>query len=99
MEELRGKAVADNLHLEIAKQTEELKAKGITPKLAVVRVGAREDDLAYERGILKKFANNNVDVVVKELPQDTDQETLDREGRTLNDDPTVNGILMFSPSI
>lgn len=97
MEELRGKAVADNLHLEIAKQTEELKAKGITPKLAVVRVGAREDDLAYERGILKKFANNNVDVVVKELPQDTDQETLDREVRTLNDDPTVNGILMFRP--
>lgn len=97
MEELRGKAVADNLHLEIAKQTEELKAKGITPKLAVVRVGAREDDLAYERGILKKFANNNVDVVVKELPQDTDQETLDREVKTLNDDPTVNGILMFRP--
>ena len=97
MEELRGKAVADNLHVEIAKQTEKLKARGITPKLAVVRVGAREDDLAYERGILKKFANNNVDVVVKELPQDTDQETLDREVRTLNDDPTVNGILMFRP--
>lgn len=97
MEELRGKAVAENLHLEIAKQTEELKAKGITPKLAVVRVGAREDDLAYERGILKKFANNNVDVVVKELPQDTDQETLDNEVKTLNEDPSVNGILMFRP--
>ena len=97
MEELRGKAVAENLHLEIAKQTEELKAKGITPKLAVVRVGAREDDLAYERGILKKFANNNVDVVVKELPGDVDQETLDNEVKTLNEDPSVNGILMFRP--
>ena len=97
MEELRGKAVADNLHVEIAKQTEKLKAKGITPKLAVVRVGAREDDLAYERGILKKFANNNVDVVVKELPQDVDQETLDNEVKTLNEDPSVNGILMFRP--
>ncbi|MBP5261819.1 MAG: bifunctional 5,10-methylenetetrahydrofolate dehydrogenase/5,10-methenyltetrahydrofolate cyclohydrolase, partial [Clostridiales bacterium] len=97
MEELRGKAVADNLHVEIAKQTEKLKAKGITPKLAVVRVGAREDDLAYERGILKKFANNNVDVIVKELPLDVDQETLDKEVKTLNEDPTVNGILMFRP--
>lgn len=97
MEELRGKAVADNLHVEIAKQTEKLKARGITPKLAVVRVGAREDDLAYERGILKKFANNNVDVVVKELPGDVDQETLDNEVKTLNEDPSVNGILMFRP--
>lgn len=97
MEELRGKAAADNLHVEIAKQTEKLKAKGITPKLAVVRVGAREDDLAYERGILKKFANNNVDVIVKELPLDVDQETLDKEVKTLNEDPTVNGILMFRP--
>ena len=97
MEELRGKAVADNLHVEIAKQTEKLKAKGITPKLAVVRVGAREDDLAYERGILKKFANNNVDVIVKELPPDVDQETLDKEVKTLNEDPSVNGILMFRP--
>lgn len=97
MEELRGKAVADNLHVEIAKQTEKLKAKGITPKLAVVRVGAREDDLAYERGILKKFANNNVDVIVKELPLDVDQETLDKEVKTLNEDPSVNGILMFRP--
>lgn len=97
MEELRGKAVADNLHVEIAKQTEKLKARGITPKLAVVRVGAREDDLAYERGILKKFANNNVDVIVKELPPDVDQETLDKEVKTLNEDPSVNGILMFRP--
>ena len=32
-----------------------LRAKGIDPRLAIVRIGARGDDLAYERGALKRF--------------------------------------------
>lgn len=49
---LKGKPVADKISEGLIKEVEELKAKGVTPKLAIVRVGASPDDLAYERGAL-----------------------------------------------
>lgn len=97
MEELRGKAVADKMAEDINIQVEALKAKGIVPTLAVVRVGAREDDLAYERGIMKKFANANCEAKVYELPVDIDQETLDKTVSDLNEDNNIHGILLFRP--
>jgi methylenetetrahydrofolate dehydrogenase (NADP+) / methenyltetrahydrofolate cyclohydrolase len=42
---LKGKAVVDALKAESVKKVEELKARGITPKLGIIRVGARPDDL------------------------------------------------------
>ena len=42
----------------------ELKYKGVCPKLAVVRVGEREDDIAYEKGIMKRFGAVGADVSV-----------------------------------
>ena len=55
MTEYRGmpavKAMAEDFKSRVA----ELKDKGVYPKLAVVRVGAREDDIAYEKGIMKRF--------------------------------------------
>ena len=55
MQELRGMPVVKQIAADAALQVEELKKKGIEPKLAVVRVGEREDDLSYERGLLKRF--------------------------------------------
>ena len=97
MQELRGKAVADAMASRIQEKVDALKAKGVTPTLAVVRVGNRDDDLAYERGIIKKFGNFGVTVDVKELPADCSQELLDETVKTLNDSDEVNGILMFRP--
>jgi len=97
MEELIGKAVAEAMAEDIRIKVEELKTKGIVPTLAVVRVGAREDDLAYERGIMKKFAGANCEAKVFELPADVDQETLDKTVSDLNDDNNIHGILLFRP--
>ena len=44
---IKGKPVADAITAELQKDVEALKAQGITPKLKIVRVGAREDDLAF----------------------------------------------------
>ena len=57
MQELRGLPVAKKMAEQATALVEELKGKGIMPKLAVVRVGEREDDLSYERGLMKKFEN------------------------------------------
>ena len=46
---LKGAEVAKALTEGLHAKTEELKKNGVEPCLAILRVGAREDDLAYER--------------------------------------------------
>ena len=53
MKELRGKVVADQIKEGLTKDIEELKAKGINPTIAVVRVGENDSDISYERAIVK----------------------------------------------
>lgn len=52
-ERLAGKAVADAMKAELSQKVTAIKAKGITPKLGIIRVGARPDDLFYEGGAKK----------------------------------------------
>ena len=97
MTELRGKPVADNITAKASERIEELKSKGINPKLAVIRVGARPDDLAYERGIIKRFETAGCDYEVFELPEDCTQEDLDSCFDARNEDDSISGILLFRP--
>ena len=43
---IKGKPVADQISENLIKEVDELVKEGINPKLAIVRVGARGDDLA-----------------------------------------------------
>ena len=97
MTELRGIPVAGAITKACKLDIEALMAKGITPKLAVVRVGAREDDLAYERGIIKRFASAGALVEVFPLPEDVSQEKLEQTISSLNADAATHGILLFRP--
>ncbi len=97
MTEYRGmpavKAMAEDFKSRVA----ELKDKGVYPKLAVVRVGAREDDIAYEKGIMKRFGAVGADVSVIELPIDIDENSFEETIKELNEDEKVHGILVFRP--
>ena len=44
---LSGKVVAQAIKDECKAAAEELRAKGIAPKLGIVRVGEKDSDLAY----------------------------------------------------
>ena len=94
---LSGKEVAAAIKEECKAAAEELRAKGIAPKLGIVRVGAKDNDLAYERGATKTMTACGVDVEVFEMPEDVSQEDFDKKLQEVNDNPTVNGILMFLP--
>lgn len=94
---LRGKPVADALDLKTAQKVQALKEKGCIPTLAILRVGAREDDLSYERGAMKRCSKNGVEVRRVLLPEDVGEDTLLETIRELNEDPSVHGILMFRP--
>ena len=97
MQRLGGKEVADKIVEEIKVKVEELKGKGVSPKLAILRVGAREDDLAYERGVLKRFESAGVEVEVTAVDAGVSQEELDKTFDGINNDPKVHGILVFRP--
>ena len=56
---LKGKEVAAAIAERSAAKVEELKARGITPTLAILRVGARDDDLstsAARRSVARRWA-------------------------------------------
>ena len=97
MQRLGGKEVADKIVEELKARVEELKGRGIDPKLAILRVGEREDDLAYERGVLKRFESAGVEVEVTAVESSISQEDLDRTFDGINNDPEVHGILVFRP--
>ena len=59
---LKGAPVVAAMNERNAALCEQLKAKGITPTLAVVRVGEREDDLSYERGVIARCGKVGVEV-------------------------------------
>jgi len=97
VQELRGIPVVNSLNDKLATEISALKVKGIVPKLAVVRVGEREDDIAYEKGIIKRFANGNALADVVMLPSDVTQDKLEEVVTLLNNDNSVHGILIFRP--
>ncbi|MBQ9988128.1 MAG: bifunctional 5,10-methylenetetrahydrofolate dehydrogenase/5,10-methenyltetrahydrofolate cyclohydrolase [Clostridia bacterium] len=74
-----------------------LQAKGITPCLAVVRVGERADDIAYETGAAKNCKNAGVRFTAVVLPQTADTQTLVQTVRTLSEDASISGIMVLRP--
>ena len=94
---LKGKDVVESLNSKLTEQVSKLKADGITPTLAILRVGEREDDLSYERGAKKRCEQVGVSVKVVALPMDVTEEEYLGELDKLNKDLTVNGILIFRP--
>lgn len=97
MTELRGMPVVTAIKESLSGDIEKLKNNGIMPCIAVVRVGAREDDLSYERGIMKRFGDAGAEVRTVGLPETCTQEELDNAVFALNDDVSVHGILLFRP--
>ena len=94
---LKGKEVADALNASIQADVAQLKANGISPTLGILRVGEREDDIAYERGACKRCDVNGVNVKKCLLPADVSQEELLAAINDFNKDPAVHGVLMFRP--
>ena len=72
-------------------------AAKLKPVLAIIRVGARPDDLSYERGIIKRFDPLGISVKVHELPESISQNEFDSEFAKINSDSTNNGVLLFRP--
>ena len=93
----KGAEVNTDLNARIMKDAQDLKERGITPTLAIVRVGERPDDLSYERGAIKRAESLGVTVEKCVLPVDVSQDVLLQVIRDLNANQQVHGVLLFRP--
>lgn len=96
-EVIKGKPVGDALSEVLKGECELLVKEGIQPKLAILRVGAKANDLSYEKGALKKCETIGIVTEVTELPDGTTQEQYIETLQKLNNDSSVHGILTFRP--
>ncbi len=94
---LSGKEVAAAMNARLLARSEALKARGITPKLAIVRCGENQSDLSYERGAMARSALTGVAADVIALPEDVAKDALIDRIRALNADTSVHGVLLFRP--
>ncbi len=92
-----GKQVAQKTREQLKKDVEQLKKEGIIPKLTVIMVGDNPASKVYVKQ--KSKACNDVGVEYEEyfLDTNTTQEKLLELIDKLNNDKSVNGILLQSP--
>ena len=94
---LKGAPVVAAMNEANAARCAALAAKGITPTLAVVRVGEREDDLSYERGVMTRCGKVGAAVRQFLLPADATQDALLEVIEKINADKSIHGCLLFRP--
>lgn len=94
---LTGKPVVDSLRENIKERVSKLKSNGIVPKMLIIRVGSREDDVFYEKSILKNCSMLRIEGTVKELSADASMDELIFVIEEANVSEEVHGIMLFRP--
>lgn len=92
---LKGAEVSARIKEQVQEMMKGLDGK--IPRLAIVRVGERPDDLSYERGAIKKMASFGLEAKSFPFPEDISNQEFQSEFRKINKDPEVSGILVLRP--
>lgn len=94
---LKGAPVVAAMNEKLQARVAKLKEKGTQPTLAIVRIGERGDDIAYQRGATKRCETIGVAVRPVELAADISQDDLIKVLEDLNGDKQVHGVLLLRP--
>jgi methylenetetrahydrofolate dehydrogenase (NADP+)/methenyltetrahydrofolate cyclohydrolase len=92
-----GRAIAEKVYIDLRREIAELKAKSVTPGLAVVLVGDDPASRAYVRSKDKMCRELGLHSLKLELPASTTQGELLNRVEELNADSNIHGILVQSP--
>ncbi len=92
-----GKAIAQQVRAEWKVRADALKARGITPGMAVIIVGNDPASKVYVANKVKACAELGLYSIHRELPADVSEAQLLAEVEALNNDPKIHGILVQLP--
>ena len=81
----------------LAARCQALRQAGVTPTLALVRVGQRPDDISYETGAMKRCDKVGISVRQFLLPENCSREELLETIQEINAAPDIHGCLLFRP--
>ncbi len=95
MQILKGAEVSAKIKEQVQEMLGSL--EGDVPKLAIVRVGEKPDDLSYERGALKKMEAFGLRAEVYAFPEEISDQAFKEAFAQINKDPDVTGILLLRP--
>ncbi len=94
---LDGKKIAQEIQEELSSKVKELKGKGITPGLAVIRVGEDPSSLIYVRNKKRKAEEVGIHFEEHTLKENTSQDELIELIARLNSDSRIEGIVLQLP--
>lgn len=92
---LKGAEVSARIQQEVGQALEALGRN--VPKLAIIRVGEKPDDVSYERGAMKKMEKFGLRVQSYVYPESISDEAFKDAFQSINGDPDVAGILLLRP--
>nr|WP_315226791.1 bifunctional methylenetetrahydrofolate dehydrogenase/methenyltetrahydrofolate cyclohydrolase FolD [uncultured Limnohabitans sp.] len=92
-----GNALSKQLRTQVAADTAALKAKGLTPGLAVVLVGDNPASQVYVRNKVKACEDAGLHSVLEKYEADMTEADLLARVEALNNDPAIHGILVQLP--
>ena len=92
-----GKALSEQLRKEVAVRATALKAKGVTPGLAVILVGDNQASQVYVRNKVKACEDVGFHSVLEKYDASMTEAELLARVEALNNDPSIHGILVQLP--
>jgi len=92
-----GNALSAQLRADVMRRAQALKARGITPGLAVVLVGENPASQVYVRNKVKACADAGLHSVLERYEADMTEAALLARIDALNKDPSIHGILVQLP--
>ncbi|MDR0513709.1 MAG: bifunctional 5,10-methylenetetrahydrofolate dehydrogenase/5,10-methenyltetrahydrofolate cyclohydrolase [Coriobacteriaceae bacterium] len=96
-QELTGKEVADKIHEGLRARIAALAEAGVVPRLALVRMGERPDDLSYERTAIKRADALGIETVTCVLDGSAAQADIEGLIESINQDASLHACLLFRP--
>ncbi|MEO7886903.1 MAG: bifunctional methylenetetrahydrofolate dehydrogenase/methenyltetrahydrofolate cyclohydrolase FolD [Polaromonas sp.] len=92
-----GNALSKQLRAQVLQRATALRARGVTPGLAVVLVGENPASEVYVRNKVKACEDNGLHSVLEKYPATLSEAELLARVDALNNDPTIHGILVQLP--
>jgi methylenetetrahydrofolate dehydrogenase (NADP+)/methenyltetrahydrofolate cyclohydrolase len=94
---LTGKEVAQKMDLDIQKDVQELKAKGVNPALRIMIVGEAQDSVYYANSAKKMAEKNGIACDIEQLAGTMTQDEFVNILKQRNADRNIHGIIVMRP--